>query len=575
MKDLADARARELLDRERSLLMDVQRLLERMRMGEALIGGVRDVVERLDALFLLVIVGEFNAGKSSVINALFGEKIMEEGPIPTTAKINLLRYGAEVVDRQVTEFIVERRRPHALLKSMDFVDTPGTNSIVKEHQTITEDFIPRSDLVLFVTSYDRPLTESERTFLEFIRSAWGKRLVFVLNKADLSGSPEEMQQVISHIKSGSEALMGLEPRVFPVSAKKAFAAKQAGDEALFGESQFDVLEEFITKTLAGPQQLALKLTAPLDTARQVLDQTSQQIERHRRVLDDDTAHLKAFDEHLTQKQAGIAHGYERYLAEVDNLLLEMERRGVQFLDDNIRIGKLQTLRDKDKFKEEFNRQVVRDHERQIEKRIDDAVDWLIQEVFGLWNWTHSHMREQLRVSAPENASPGSREFFYNRSEVLGNLMREANRKIESYDIKEEARRILENTNDTASLVLGAEAAAAGLGALAAVLMFTTAADTVGGVGLVSAGALAVFGLFLLPRQRRKAIDQFKEQVEGLRRDIRKALEDQFARELDGALAKVQDIVEPFRTFVVSEGARLAEAMADRGTISNNLQAIQA
>ncbi|MEM6337382.1 MAG: dynamin family protein, partial [Bacteroidota bacterium] len=132
MKDLADARARELLDRERSLLMDVQRLLERMRMGEALIGGVRDVVERLDALFLLVIVGEFNAGKSSVINALFGEKIMEEGPIPTTAKINLLRYGAEVVDRQVTEFIVERRRPHALLKSMDFVDTPGTNSIVKE-----------------------------------------------------------------------------------------------------------------------------------------------------------------------------------------------------------------------------------------------------------------------------------------------------------------------------------------------------------------------------------------------------------------------------------------------------------
>ncbi|MEM1268905.1 MAG: hypothetical protein AAGI08_02550, partial [Bacteroidota bacterium] len=100
-------------------------------------------------------------------------------------------------------------------------------------------------------------------------------------------------------------------------------------------------------------------------------------------------------------------------------------------------------------------------------------------------------------------------------------------------------------------------------------------DTVGGVGLVSAGALAVFGLFLLPRQRRKAIDQFKEQVEGLRRDIRKALEDQFARELDGALAKVQDIVEPFRTFVVSEGARLAEAMADRGTISNNLQAIQA
>ena len=62
--------------------------------------------------------------------------------------------------------------PFALLVT-SVVDTPGTNAIIREHEALTSEFVPRSDLVLFVTSADRPFTETEREFMS--RFATGAR----------------------------------------------------------------------------------------------------------------------------------------------------------------------------------------------------------------------------------------------------------------------------------------------------------------------------------------------------------------------------------------------------------------
>ena len=171
---LVDSRLAPLFAAEQAALSRLQALLERTEAEAAVIDQLRDIVEHLESLFLVVIVGEFNAGKSSVVNALFGETLMEEGPIPTTAKITVLRHGDAPLERQLSEFLVEKRLPAELLKTLSLVDTPGTNSIVTQHQEITERFVPRADLVLFITSFDRPLSESERQFLHYLREAWGK-----------------------------------------------------------------------------------------------------------------------------------------------------------------------------------------------------------------------------------------------------------------------------------------------------------------------------------------------------------------------------------------------------------------
>jgi small GTP-binding protein len=174
----------ELLKEERRVLARLRTALARFDAASEHQHALEKSIEQLDELFLLVIVGEFNSGKSAFINALLGSRIVAEGVTPTTAQINVLQYG-ESVDRQVREANLHViTAPVAFLKEIHIVDTPGTNAIIREHEAITADFVPRSDLVLFVTSADRPFTETERAFLEQVR-AWGKKVVIVINKIDI------------------------------------------------------------------------------------------------------------------------------------------------------------------------------------------------------------------------------------------------------------------------------------------------------------------------------------------------------------------------------------------------------
>ncbi len=181
-----------LLNRdEQDLLQNERSLLDRLGLSLARLEARREDQDRLnqarhqlDELFLLVVVGEFNAGKSAFINALLGETLLQEGATPTTVRVHVLRYGDEL-SRNLTEADLEViTAPVEWLRDINLVDTPGTNAVIQRHQEITEDFVPRSDLVLFVTSADRPFSESERLFLERIR-AWGKKVVIVVNKVDI------------------------------------------------------------------------------------------------------------------------------------------------------------------------------------------------------------------------------------------------------------------------------------------------------------------------------------------------------------------------------------------------------
>src|SRR5690606_30552177 len=138
----------------------------------------------LGGVFMIVVAGGFNAGTSSLLNALLGAHVMPEGVTPTTARITVVTHGEEPSERQEGPSVVHRTHPSPLLADIALVDTPGTNAIIQRHQELTERFVPRADLLLFVTSADRPFTESERRFLELIAS-WGRKVIMVVNKVDI------------------------------------------------------------------------------------------------------------------------------------------------------------------------------------------------------------------------------------------------------------------------------------------------------------------------------------------------------------------------------------------------------
>jgi len=553
MEALLTAEHEALLEAERNLLARLHGVLARTGADESLRERLSEVIEALDALFVVVVVGEFNAGKSTVLNALFGEKLLEEGPIPTTAKITLLRYGETPMERPRSEYLVERYHPSERLRHLVLVDTPGTNSIIRRHQELTEHFIPRADLVLFVTSFDRPLAESERQFLSYIRDTWGKRLVFVLNKADLARSEADLEQVLAHIRTGCRELMGFEPEIFPISAARAFEARTSDDPEqrarLWESSGFEDFERLLLDRLAGPERLRIKLTAPLDVAEKLIERLQTHLTERRQLLEQDRANLERLEARLEEVRIELIATVRPYLSEIDNQLLQVERRGLQFLQDTIRIGRLGLLRDRDRFKEEFARQVVRDLDHRLETTLAEAVDRLLQQGLQLWNQTLSEFTERVEQVVRRRPPQVRADLLYDRRQLFDAVVRQATRQLETYDLREEARRILENTRDAVALFLGTEALA-GLGALVTMLITAAGLDVTG--GFVAAGALAVVGLVVLPIQKRRALREFRDRIEQLRTELLTALEQQLEREVDGLLERLAATLAPYREFVHRE-----------------------
>ena len=119
--------------------------------------------------------------------------------------------------------------------------------MIREHEAITAEFVPRSDLVLFVTSADRPFTESERVFLDAIRE-WGKKIVIVINKVDILERDGSVREIVAFIARTLARLLGVTPEIFPVSARLAQRAKE-GDPAAWAGSRFEALETLHSRAL--------------------------------------------------------------------------------------------------------------------------------------------------------------------------------------------------------------------------------------------------------------------------------------------------------------------------------------
>ena len=158
---LLNTQQKALWQRERELLQRAVDILEGWDVAGEDRARLQGALDQLDELFLLVVVGEFNSGKSALINALLGHSYLKEGVTPTTDRIHILSYGEDAPPQIVTENIRAMTFPAEMLREIHIVDTPGTNAVMRQHEVIAREFVPRSDLVLFVTSADRPFTESE------------------------------------------------------------------------------------------------------------------------------------------------------------------------------------------------------------------------------------------------------------------------------------------------------------------------------------------------------------------------------------------------------------------------------
>ena len=144
-----------------------------------------DEIERgLGAPFLFVVCGEVNAGKSTLINGLFGRELCRANILPETDRVLWYQHGDLARDVEITPMLEERHRPVEFLRDFNLIDTPGTNSIVQGHQEITARFLPSADLILFVFPVTNPWGAATWNFLSELTPETLDRVVFVIQQAD-------------------------------------------------------------------------------------------------------------------------------------------------------------------------------------------------------------------------------------------------------------------------------------------------------------------------------------------------------------------------------------------------------
>ncbi|MFQ4140001.1 dynamin family protein [Nodosilinea sp. PGN35] len=266
---------------------DLDRLLERV---QALANDINNpnlqrtthnLRRNINEPFLFVVVGEVKAGKSSFVNALLDAEVCATDIEPCTDSIQQIVYAEQEFVEQVEPSLRKIGRPIPILQDISIVDTPGTNTVIAEHQIITERYIPNSDLTFFVLFAKNPYQKSAWDFLDFVSAEWRKKVVFILQQADLL-RPADLATNVERVKEYAYQKQIKAPIIFPTSA----ALEQEGDAA---NSGFEPVRQYIQAMVSSGESYRIKLRSVSQTTQQIIDLLNSDVEGLNRQLASDRA----------------------------------------------------------------------------------------------------------------------------------------------------------------------------------------------------------------------------------------------------------------------------------------------
>jgi small GTP-binding protein len=574
-------RKRLITERQDQLLEELRAVLQRLDEAFQRFGADADPADQrtlhetlahLEELFLIVVAGEFNSGKSSFLNALLGEQVLPEGVTPTTDAITLLQHGDETTSQLRSGGLRVTTYPAEVLRQLTIVDTPGTNAVIRQHEQLTREFIPRADLVLFTTSADRPFTESERGFLELIKE-WGKKIVIVLNKVDILNE-QEREQVLGFIRENARTLLGVTPELFAVSARQAMRARQAeGEERerLWETSNFGELEHYILNTLDEETRVRLKLLSPLGVAQRLTGKYLGVTESRLETLRGDLETMDNVDQQLDLFKADLQNDVKYYLGEIEQILKDLVERGDAFFDETIRIGRLPDLMNGDKFRAMFEQQVVGDVNQQIDQKVGALIDWMVEKNLRLQQSTDEYIKRRASQHTERLIGNVGGSFDYNRRALLDSVGKAANDVMATYNKQRASAELADEVRASIAATAITQAGAVGLGAVIVALAHTALLDV---TGILAATLLAVGGFALLPAKRRQSKRALREKVDDMRAKLRTSVERQFDREMERSVGQIRERNAPFTRFVRAQRGQLSDlqqSFADLDTALGRLR----
>lgn len=195
-------------------IIEIAESLEQKSIAERL-RAIDERTQNPSAQLILPLIGEFSAGKTSLINALTDSKVLEIASRPTTATLYQIFFGstenkavALTAEGESVELQLDSMKNEELLKyptvnlfdtstkvpkDIIFVDTPGLSSPDPRHREVLTSILPRVDAILLTVDANQAVTRSLVEFVKSMRLA-EKPIYLILNKIDTK-SPSELQDL--------------------------------------------------------------------------------------------------------------------------------------------------------------------------------------------------------------------------------------------------------------------------------------------------------------------------------------------------------------------------------------------
>lgn len=522
-------------------LSDKERLLQNA-------GDLRDM------FFLVVIVGEFNAGKSTFVNALLGDELLPTGITPTTEAIELVRYGeqrSKVPTSKQDGVVREWTHPNTGSPGVVIVDTPGTGSVFQKHERIAKQFLSRSDLVLFLLSAKKAFAQTERLYLELARD-YGKKVLLIINQVDLL-EKKELKEVEAFVKQQVSELVGLEPPMFAVSAKKALQNKRGGlfSRVAGDESGMDLVRAYLYDTFERVPPAKQKLTAQIDFVESIVKKYQTKLGENSQLVGADKAYAEQLREELEAHAKTLADRLSTTMRELDRVFDALAGRGQTFINQNLTLAKGIRPPDKEVMRAKFEKEVVGTALTQISDISEDYVSAVVDSSRRYWRNIIDRLSRLQALMEQEIGTPDAGSYADQRT-ALQEAIAIADAELKSYN----QNNLAESLRDTFALNLSRfTASITGLigGVIAIALGFAApgavTASAIGILGTLVVGpALAgggIAGVLLYGRKlRQDAQKELEERLKKLRESYRQALQDLTDRERTRLLQYGQEILAP-------------------------------
>ncbi|MEO6872050.1 MAG: dynamin family protein [Chthoniobacterales bacterium] len=523
-----------------------------MQRETVMLDTIQNLLKDVREPLLFVVVGEVKAGKSSLLNALFGQEFCKVDVLPATDRVYIFKHGSRAEAVDVSPQITERYEPIEFLQNFNIVDTPGTNTMVAQHQEITENFIPRADLVLFVFSVVNPWGASAWELLQFVNKKWLKNIIFVLQQADLR-EPREVEVIEQHLRETANEKLGFAPPIFAVSARKALLARTTGldKKKLLQESNFKALEQHINLVVDQSQHGLQKLISICQTAAVILTDSSLRIRNLLATIVRDEEQLGQLEGVLAERKAQTLRQVGGFLRGIEQACRRCESEGQELLEHNLSFWRTWRLVfGKAEWQEKFQSDLENKMRDLIQPQVENALQLLETDLRSLWPQLQDTMENQFKSDGRVQVNQTIPDFARQRRELLQSIQLTLVERIAGRGMEAQLERMFRETANWLRVPAGV-AAAGGLVTVIAAMSSAAVADVTGIVAASAfiAGTLVAFG------RRRKILSEYHRQMETKREELVAAIEQQLQHAIDLFYGEIGSVFQPLRAFCASERKR--------------------